>query len=537
MTIDIDTVQRSMAVSETDPNPDIGSATQDLKIQKTLLSLRGMFLALRCLRSMRVMSEAELKQAVKVKGEANGEANDENGEADREENGEADREENGEADREENGERDGEGKHPQHLQEQQQEIIPDRIFVGNLPYEVTEEDVRNLTPEFEVVSVEIPRKTYLNRALNRTFLQSKGYGFITYTNADDAKMAIDSIKSTPKYALPQNKEKFKQQQQQQQQHPHHHQHQHQQQQQLQQNGGFMPYQQYPRFARFQGTPRYHQGQRPIHQMQFYAQPPPGVEYYYSQPPSHVPAPQGVYSPKQQQQQQQQQQPYQVPESHQQAPMQDQAEEHGETCDSVQPVDRKFFDSLPKETIKPFIPQPIAIFAPPYQTIPLYSQHQQQSREDKQRRLENGVPSKTTIFVGNLERNLTVEDVGDFMKELNPINIKVPRKVLPPDVYRMLKLQGIAIQNKGIAFVRFSNEESQKRAIDMFNGKVWKGKKLNVTIAINVNDDLQSTQQPGEGVGADADADVVDNGDAVGVAIEEDKTDCEDVEIKLAENDG
>ncbi|KGK34948.1 hypothetical protein JL09_g5903, partial [Pichia kudriavzevii] len=34
MTIDIDTVQRSMAVSETDPNPDIGSATQDLKIQK-----------------------------------------------------------------------------------------------------------------------------------------------------------------------------------------------------------------------------------------------------------------------------------------------------------------------------------------------------------------------------------------------------------------------------------------------------------------------------------------------------------------------
>lgn len=526
MTIDIDTVQRSMAVSETDPNPDIGSATQDLKIQK------GPVVFERNVSGPEMLAEHEsdVRGGAKASGEGEGE-------------GEANGEANGEADREENGERDGEGKHPQHLQEQQQEIIPDRIFVGNLPYEVTEEDVRNLTPEFEVVSVEIPRKTYLNRALNRTFLQSKGYGFITYTNADDAKMAIDSIVGKfisgreiyAKYALPQNKEKFKQQQQQQQQHPHHHQHQHQQQQQLQQNGGFMPYQQYPRFARFQGTPRYHQGQRPIHQMQFYAQPPPGVEYYYSQPPSHVPAPQGVYSPKQQQQQQQQ--PYQVPESHQQAPMQDQAEEHGETCDSVQPVDRKFFDSLPKETIKPFIPQPIAIFAPPYQTIPLYSQHQQQSREDKQRRLENGVPSKTTIFVGNLERNLTVEDVGDFMKELNPINIKVPRKVLPPDVYRMLKLQGIAIQNKGIAFVRFSNEESQKRAIDMFNGKVWKGKKLNVTIAINVNDDLQSTQQPGEGVGADADADVVDNGDAVGVAIEEDKTDCEDVEIKLAENDG
>ena len=79
-----------------------------------------------------------------------------------------------------------------------------------------------------------------------------------------------------------------------------------------------------------------------------------------------------------------------------------------------------------------------------------------------------------------------------MKELSPQWVKVPRKTLPNDVYKMLKANGVQIQNKGIAFVRFDNEENQKQAIELFNGKNWNGKKLNVTVAINSNDEGSAT---------------------------------------------
>lgn len=358
--------------------------------------------------------------------------------------------------------------------EERQDIIPDRIFVGNLPYEVTENDVRNLTPEFEVVSVEIPRKNFFNRSLNKIVLQSKGYGFITYTNAEDAKNAIDSIVGKAisgreiyaKYALPQNKNRFRN---------------------LNNNNqnqfpgnfkkGFygMPNNYNPHFNLRNG------GAPPNF---YYPPPPPANGSFYAAPP---PPPQSIQS----------------------------ANGNSPSYFKPNPQAAAFFPNLNNRNIKPFYPTPIPLNGQPQPQSQQQSQQQQQqqhtlqqqqqqqqlrgfnphyprSKEEKQRKLEKGVPSTTTIFVGNLDRNVTVDDLRDFMKELSPQWVKVPRKTLPNDVYKMLKANGVQIQNKGIAFVRFDNEENQKQAIESFNGKDWNGKKLNVTVAINSNDEGSTT---------------------------------------------
>ncbi|GAV28276.1 hypothetical protein PMKS-001746 [Pichia membranifaciens] len=366
------------------------------------------------------------------------------------------------------------GPESEEFSEERQDIIPDRIFVGNLPYEVTEDDVRNLTPEFEVVSVEIPRKNFFNRSLNKIVLQSKGYGFITYTNADDAKNAIDSIvgKSISgreiyaKYALPQNKNRFRN---------------------LNNNQNQFP----NNFKKgFYGMPNNYNSHFNIRNggapPNFYYPPPPPNGSFYAPPP---PPPQSIQT----------------------------ANGNSPAYFKPNPQAAAFFPNLNNRNIKPFYPTSIPLNGQPLPQSQQQSQQQQQqhslqqqqqqqqlrgfnphyprSKEEKQRKLEKGVPSTTTIFVGNLDRNVTVDDLREFMKELSPQWVKVPRKTLPNDVYKMLKANGVQIQNKGIAFVRFDNEENQKQAIELFNGKDWNGKKLNVTVAINSNDESSTTATP------------------------------------------
>lgn len=399
---------------------------------------------------------------------------------------------------------DGEQQENRDAPEERQDIIPDRIFVGNLPYEVTEDDVRNLTPEFEVVSVEIPRKNFFNRSLNKIVLQSKGYGFITYTNADDAKNAIDSIvgKSISgreiyaKYALPQNKNRFRSvNNNNQNQFPNNF-----------KKGGF-----YGMANNFNPHFNIRNGGAPPN---FYYPPPPPNGNFYAPPP---PPPQSIQNA-----------------NGNSAP----------TYFKPNPQAAAFFPNMNNRNIKPFYPTSVPINGHSQPQSPQQTQHQQhqhqqpnlqqqqqqlrgfnphypRSKEEKQKKLEKGVPSTTTIFVGNLDRNVTVDDLRDFMKELNPQWVKVPRKTLPNDVYKMLKANGVQIQNKGIAFVRFENEENQKQAIELFNGKDWNGKKLNVTVAINSNDENNSNtsnnDNDNDNDNNDNDREVVEKGDAEGNA--------------------
>ena len=60
------------------------------------------------------------------------------------------------------------------------------IYVGNLHYGVTEDELRELFEEYgEVMSVKIITDKYSGR--------SKGYGFIEMSNNDEAKKAIESL--------------------------------------------------------------------------------------------------------------------------------------------------------------------------------------------------------------------------------------------------------------------------------------------------------------------------------------------------------
>jgi RNA recognition motif-containing protein len=60
------------------------------------------------------------------------------------------------------------------------------IYVGNLQYGVTEDELKELFEEFgEVMSVKIITDKYSGR--------SKGYGFVEMSNNNEAKKAIESL--------------------------------------------------------------------------------------------------------------------------------------------------------------------------------------------------------------------------------------------------------------------------------------------------------------------------------------------------------
>ena len=60
------------------------------------------------------------------------------------------------------------------------------IYVGNLPYSVTEDDLRNMFGEFgEVSSANIITDQYTG--------QSKGFGFVEMSNQQEAEEAISNL--------------------------------------------------------------------------------------------------------------------------------------------------------------------------------------------------------------------------------------------------------------------------------------------------------------------------------------------------------
>jgi RNA recognition motif-containing protein len=61
-----------------------------------------------------------------------------------------------------------------------------RIYVGNLPYSVTDDDLRDTFSEFgELSSAEVVKDKFSG--------QSKGFGFVDMPNNSDADQAIKSL--------------------------------------------------------------------------------------------------------------------------------------------------------------------------------------------------------------------------------------------------------------------------------------------------------------------------------------------------------
>ncbi len=63
------------------------------------------------------------------------------------------------------------------------------IYVGNLPYQLTEEELKEVFAEFgEVESSKIIMDKYSGR--------SKGFGFVEMPNDEEAKQAIENLNDT-----------------------------------------------------------------------------------------------------------------------------------------------------------------------------------------------------------------------------------------------------------------------------------------------------------------------------------------------------
>ena len=64
-----------------------------------------------------------------------------------------------------------------------------KLYVGNLPYNTSDEDLRDLFASYGEV-------TSSNVIIDRMTNRSKGFGFVEMTNDDEAQKAIDELNNT-----------------------------------------------------------------------------------------------------------------------------------------------------------------------------------------------------------------------------------------------------------------------------------------------------------------------------------------------------
>lgn len=105
----------------------------------------------------------------------------------------------------------------------------------------------------------------------------------------------------------------------------------------------------------------------------------------------------------------------------------------------------------------------------------------QDYDDSKKKLANGKSSEDTIFVTNLDYNVSLKTLNNLFKNLNPKWIHLPLKKSFPSKNLTTRKQPT---NKGFAFVKFNDEETQKAAVEQFNGKELDGRNIVVDIAIN-----------------------------------------------------
>lgn len=117
-----------------------------------------------------------------------------------------------------------------------------------------------------------------------------------------------------------------------------------------------------------------------------------------------------------------------------------------------------------------------------------------SSEDPKDKIPDGKASADTIFITNLDYKVDVKTLNRLFKELKPKWIHVPTRRVPFHILKRQKSKGRTVFNKGIAFVKFSNEDLQKQAIADFNGKELNGREIIVDIAIDARIPKPDTEE-------------------------------------------
>lgn len=111
----------------------------------------------------------------------------------------------------------------------------------------------------------------------------------------------------------------------------------------------------------------------------------------------------------------------------------------------------------------------------------------------------GVQSQTTVFVTNLDPRVNQKTLSGLFKPLEPVWCHVPTRKVPLHILKLTKARKVPVFNRGIAFVKFSSEEMQLRAIEQFNGHEFHGKNIVVEVAVDkVSEKEDEDKNDGEG---------------------------------------
>ncbi|KAK9372552.1 uncharacterized protein V1513DRAFT_433692 [Lipomyces chichibuensis] len=114
--------------------------------------------------------------------------------------------------------------------------------------------------------------------------------------------------------------------------------------------------------------------------------------------------------------------------------------------------------------------------------------------------KEGVPSTTTVFVANLSYSCTTEKLKDYFGDYNPEWAHVALKRTPAFVLAKLAERGVTPRPPralGFGFVRFADEETQKKAIAELNGKEFDGRAISVRVAIDSQIEKAKKEENGE----------------------------------------
>ncbi|KAF3986384.1 hypothetical protein FT663_04901 [Candidozyma haemuli var. vulneris] len=274
-------------------------------------------------------------------------------------------------------------------------VIEERVYVGNLDYSITEEDIKEFFTGLQIESVDIPTKTFTKGTKEVT--KRLGFGFVQFASKEDADEAIERS-----------------------------------------NGKVIKVR--TLFSRK-------------------AVPPASPEEKKEKRAAFLAKKAAIREQKQQKEQE---------------------KANAEKTDAA--------DSVPKE-----------------KKAGVAANGDAEKKQDKTKTPE-GTPSNDTVFITNLDFKANVKVLDAIFKELEPKWIHVPAKKVPRHILRQIRANHRPIYNRGIAFVKFADQETQQRAISEFNGRDVNGRSIIVEAAVDRprpegDEEVQGEAQPVDAVDA------------------------------------
>lgn len=100
------------------------------------------------------------------------------------------------------------------------------------------------------------------------------------------------------------------------------------------------------------------------------------------------------------------------------------------------------------------------------------------------KIPEGTPSTDTVFITNLDYKVDYKVLVGLFKEYKPKWIHVPTRKVPYHVLKRQRAKGRSIFNKGIAFVKLPNQETQSQVVKELNGKEINNRAIIVDIAVD-----------------------------------------------------